>query len=418
MSKWWRQTVGGLPVTFWYLWTASLINRTGAVGQLYLGVYLLSVRHFDAAYAGLVIGLGGAGTALGALPGGILADRWGRRPTMLAAGLPAAITMLGLGHATGRASILMLSTLLGVFLGAVRPAFTASIIDVVAVADRGRALNLNYWAFNLGSGAAALLAGLLVRVEPALLFALNAGVLLFSTLLLAWKVPETRPAAATTTTTPAGLGTVARDRVFLTFVGLAMLGWTMIETNKILPVALTADGLDVTSYGQVIVVNMALIVIGQLFLLRLTEHRRREHVLAVSAMTAGLGFGLVPLADTLWAYALTVAVWTIGEMLMTVANSALTVDLAPPEARGRYQGVFSFGLTAAMFVGPSLGGLLADRFGPDTLWVAVLGLGLLLTAAHLAAGPPQNRRLARLRLASEHAAPHRSSCRDEPGTAA
>ncbi|GIF45171.1 MFS transporter [Actinoplanes xinjiangensis] len=418
MSKWWRQIVGGLPVTFWYLWTASLINRTGAVGQLYLGVYLLSVRHFDAAYAGLVIGLGGAGTALGALPGGILADRWGRRPTMLAAGLPAAITMLFLGHATGRASILILSTLLGVFLGAVRPAFTASIIDVVAVADRGRALNLNYWAFNLGSGAAALLAGLLVRVEPALLFALNAGVLLFSTLLLAWKVPETRPAPATTATTPAGPGTVARDRVFLTFVGLAMLGWTMIETNKILPVALTADGLDVTSYGQVIVVNMALIVIGQLFLLRLTEHRRREHVLAVSAMAAGLGFGLVPLADTLWAYALTVAVWTIGEMLMTVANSALTVELAPPEARGRYQGVFSFGLTAAMFVGPSLGGLVADRFGPDTLWVAVLGLGMLLTAAHLAAGPPQNRRLAQLRLVSEHAAPHRSSCRDEPGTAA
>jgi MFS family permease len=401
MSQWWRQTVGGLPVTFWYLWTASLINRTGAVGQLYFGVYLLSVRHFDAAYAGLVIGLGGAGTALGALPGGILADRWGRRPTMLAAGIPAAITMLVLGHATGRTSILVLATLLGVLLGSVRPAFTASIIDVVSVEDRGRALNLNYWAFNLGSGAAALLAGVLVRMEPALLFAMNAGVLLFSTLLLAWKVPETRPAVTATAAKSTGLGVVARDRVFVTFVGLAMLGWTMIETNKMLPVALTADGLDITSYGQVIVVNMALIVTGQLFLLRLTDHRRREQVLAVSAVIAGLGFGLVPFADTLWAYALTVAVWTIGEMLMTVANSALTVELAPPEARGRYQGVFSFGLTAAMFVGPSLGGLVAARFGPDTLWVAVFGLGLLLTTAHLAAGPPQNRRLAQLRRVSE-----------------
>ncbi|MEU4626826.1 MFS transporter [Actinoplanes sp. NPDC023801] len=397
MNRWLRETASGLPAAFWYLWTASLINRTGAVGQLYLGVYLLAVRHFDAAYAGLVIGVGGLGTALGALPGGILADRWGRRPTMLAAGIPAAITMLALGRATGQTAILVLSLLLGVFLGAVRPAFTASIIDVVAEQDRNRALNLNYWAFNLGSGAAALLAGVMVTTNPALLFALNAGVLLFSTLLVALKVPETRPAAAATATRSAGLGVVVRDRVFMTFVGLAMFGWTMIETNKMLPASLDADGLDTTSYGQVIVVNMALIVVGQLFLLRLAERRRHEHVLAASAAVAGLGFGLVAFADTLWAYAVTVAVWTVGEMLMTVANSALTVELAPPEARGRYQGVFGFGLTAAMFLGPALGGLVATRFGPDTLWVAVLCLGLLLAAANLAAGPPRRRRLAVLR---------------------
>ncbi|GGN32697.1 MFS transporter [Actinoplanes campanulatus] len=386
MNRWWRRTAGGLPATFWYLWTASLINRTGAVGQLYLGVYLLTVRDFDAGYAGLVIGLGGIGTALGALPGGILADRWGRRPAMLVAGAPAAIVMVALGRASDRTMIAVLVVLIGFCLGAVRPAFTASIIDVVAVADRSRALNLNYWAFNLGSGAAALLAGMLVRTDPASLFAVNGAVLMASTVLLAVKVPETRPAVAAATGR-GGLGVVVRDRVFMTFVGLAMLGWTMIETNKMLPVAIVADGLDVTSYGRVIVVNMVLIVAGQLVLPRLVDHRRREHVLAASVVLAGAGFGLVTLADTLWAYALTVAVWTVGEMLMTVANSALAVELAPPGARGRYQGVFNFGLTAAMFLGPAAGGLVVTRFGPDTLWVAVFCLGLLLAVAHLAARP-------------------------------
>ena len=65
---------------------------------------------------------------------------------------------------------------------------------------------------------------------------------------------------------PVGFGVVLRDRTFMVFVGLTLLGWSMIETNKMLPVALVADGLDVTSYGQVIVVNMVLIVVGQLFL--------------------------------------------------------------------------------------------------------------------------------------------------------
>ncbi|MFD7916609.1 MFS transporter [Streptomyces sp. NPDC059752] len=395
-----RQTTGGLPTTFWYLWTASLINRTGAVAQIYLGVYLLSVRHFDASYAGLVIGLGGIGTAVGALPGGIIADRWGRRPAMLGASVPAAMTMLALGWVTSQAAILVLAWVLGVFLGIVRPAFTASIIDVVADADRVRALNLNYWAFNLGSGAAALLAGLLARIEPMLLFATNAGVLLCSTLMLALKVPETRPAAQVAKAGPVGLGVVFRDRTFMVFVGLTLLGWTMIETNKMLPVALVADGLDVTSYGQVIVVNMVLIVVGQLFLPGLVARLRQEHVLAASVMFIGVGFGLVTLADTLGAYALTVAVWTLGEMLMTVANSALTSQLSPASARGRYQGVFGCGLTVAMFLGPALGGLVAERLGPDALWGGVFWLGLVLAAANLAVGSARTRRMVLLRATS------------------
>ncbi|MCX5272665.1 MFS transporter [Streptomyces virginiae] len=400
MIGWLRQTTGGLPTTFWYLWTASLINRTGAVAQIYLGVYLLSVRDFDASYAGLVIGLGGIGTAVGALPGGIIADRWGRRPAMLGASVPAAMTMLALGWVTSQAAILVLALVLGVFLGIVRPAFTASIIDVVADADRVRALNLNYWAVNLGSGAAALLAGLLARIEPMLLFAMNAGVLLCSTLVLALKVPETRPVAQVAKAGPVGLGVVLRDRTFMVFVGLTLLGWTMIETNKMLPVALVADELDVTSYGQVIVVNMVLIVVGQLFLPGLVARLRQEHVLAASVMFIGVGFGLVTLADTLGAYALTVAVWTLGEMLMTVVNSALTSQLSPASARGRYQGVFGCGMTVAMFLGPALGGLVAERLGTDTLWGGVFWLGLVLAAANLAVGPARARRMALLRATS------------------
>ncbi|WP_406192154.1 MFS transporter [Kitasatospora sp. NBC_01560] len=401
MSGWLRQTAGGLPAAFWYLWTASLVNRTGAVAQIYLGVYLLSVLHFDASYTGLVIGLGGIGTALGSLPGGIIADRWGRRPVVLGATVPAAVTMLALGCTDDRAAVPVLALLLGVFLGVVRPAFTASIIDVVAEVDRVRALNLNYWAFNLGSAAAALLAGLLVRIEPVLLFAANAAVLLCSTLLLALKVPETRPAVAAARTGPVGLGPVFRDRTFMVFVGLTLLGWTMIETNKMLPVSIVADGLDATSYGQVIVVNMVLIVAGQLILPGLVARFRHEHVLAAAAVFAGVGFGLAALADTLWAYALTVAVWTLGEMLMTLASSAVIVQLSPPDARGRYQGVFGFGPPGALFLGPVAGGLVADHLGTDTLWVGVFCLGLVLAAANLAAGPARSRRVALLQTATE-----------------
>ena len=87
---WFRDTTGGLPSTFWYLWTGTLINRLGSFVLIFLAIYLTQERDFSASQAGLVIGLWGVGGAVGTTVGGTLADRWGRRPTLLTAHLGAA----------------------------------------------------------------------------------------------------------------------------------------------------------------------------------------------------------------------------------------------------------------------------------------------------------------------------------------
>ena len=66
---------------------------------IFLAIYLTQERGFSDARAGLVIGLWGAGGAVGTLLGGYLADRWGRRPTLLTAHLGAATMMVALGFA-------------------------------------------------------------------------------------------------------------------------------------------------------------------------------------------------------------------------------------------------------------------------------------------------------------------------------
>ncbi|MFJ6194537.1 MDR family MFS transporter [Micromonospora sp. NPDC092111] len=400
MTHWWGRTAGGLPRTFWYLWTATLINRLGSFVAIYLGVYLVSVRHFSPAYAGMVIGLHGAGSALGNLLGGIIADRWGRRPAMLVGNVTAAAVAAGLGLTGHPAMIAVLTLLLGLCLGLARPAFTATIIDVVGERDRLRALTLNYWAINIGFSVAATVAGLLVRVDPLLLFVINATVLLFTAALIALRVPESRPAPPAGRPVPGdrgGLGTVLRDRVFLTFTALTGLVWLCIEANVMLPVALRDDGLPASAYGPVIAVNGVAIVLGQLFVPRLIGRFDRSRTVAVAAVVVGTGFGLTVLADTVWFYALTVLVWTLGEMLMTPANSALTADLSPAAQRGRYQGVYSLGHAGASFLGPTVGGLVAERLGVTALWWSLFGLALLVAAGNLLAGPARRRRIAALR---------------------
>jgi len=99
---WLRETTGGLPATFWYLWTGTLVNRLGSFVMIFMAIYLTSERHFTQTQAGLVIGFFGAGSAIGVTVGGVLADRWGRRPTLFAAHLGTATMLLVLGSARDR----------------------------------------------------------------------------------------------------------------------------------------------------------------------------------------------------------------------------------------------------------------------------------------------------------------------------
>ncbi|MGH3736926.1 MAG: MFS transporter [Micromonosporaceae bacterium] len=409
VRRWWGANVGGLPRTFWFLWTSTLVNRIGGFIVIYLAVYLVAVRDFSPTYAGLVVGLYGGGAALGVLVGGVLADRWGRKPTLVAANLSAAGAAVALGFVSSPLAIALLTGLLGALTQASRPAGAAMMADVVPNADRLRAFSLTYWAINLGFAGSALLAGVLIGLDYRLLFFLDAATTVLAALVVL-GVPDTRPAPATAAVSPAavspapaarqgGLIDVLRDRVFLGLVAGTLFTWMIVETVSMLPIAMRADDLSASAYGRVIAVNGILIVLGQLFIPRLLGDRDRSRTLAVAAVIIGSGFGLVALADSLWMYALTVAVWTIGEMVMSPSISSLTADLAPASMRGRYQGVHSFGYSIATFAAPVIAGVTLQYAGPAVLWIGCFVLGLLVAGWQYAAGPARERRIAALRAA-------------------
>ncbi|MEV4544996.1 MFS transporter [Micromonospora echinaurantiaca] len=447
LRRWLDDTAGGLPATFWYLWAGLLINRAGAFAMLFLSLYLTSARSASEAVAGAVVGAYGAGGAAGVLLGGVLADRWGRRSTLLAAHLVTAALMVALAFSRHLVVIAVLAALVGVVHSMPSPAFVAAIVDVVPEQRRSRAFNLQFWAFNLGMAVASLLAGVLAEASFVALFLVDAAATLLAAVVIAWKVPETLPGRAarrapildssrsTRTETvqdpgdgaPAtaagrgrvggpvrpggrsrrpGLHTALTDRVFLVFVGLTfVLAVLTLQTSTIMPLAMRTDGLSPSAYGVVVALGGVLIVLGQLFVPRLIERHRKDHVLAVSTGLLALGFGALAYADDLPVYLGAAVVWTVGSMLAAPPNAQINADLAPPELRARYQSVFYLAFPAASFVAPTLGGVSLQYLG-ERHWLIVGGLGLLAAAGHLWAGPPRERRVAALRrAAAEHPEP-------------
>jgi MFS family permease len=439
VRAWLRDTAGGLSATYWYLWTGLLINKVGGFAVLFLSLYLTSQRGAGTAQAGLIVGTYGIGGLLGTLAGGVLTDRWGRRRTLLVSHFATVAALALLAFTTPLPAIATLCALLGIAQSMAAPAFVAAIIDVTPAEKRSRAFNLQFWALNLGLAGASLLAGLLAQWSYQGLFLIDAACTLATGVLIAWKVPETlrpamfspAPSAFSTAsadppagpssasagtpaglssasanppagtrkpaTSPGGLGTVLTDRIFLVFVGLTLIqALIYTQASTIVPLAMHADGLSPSAYGAVVALGGALIVVGQLFIPRLIDGRRKARVLALALLLNGFGFATLAIADHLALYLTAAVIWTLGSMLAAPPNAEINSELAPLALRGRYQAVFFLTFPAASFLAPSLGGAGLQYLG-NAHWLVIGALGAAAAALHLMAGPPRERRVAAIR---------------------
>ncbi|MFF8845699.1 MDR family MFS transporter [Streptomyces sp. NPDC015127] len=384
-----RGTVSGLPGGFWWLWTSTLVNRTGAFVLTFLSLYLTQELGYSAWYAGLVVALHGLGGIAGSPLGGMLTDRWGRRPTMISMHLAGGACAAGLAVVTSAWGIAVVVLLMGVAMQAVRPAISATIADLVPESGLRRAYALNYWALNLGFAIAALGGGAAVFLGYRTLFVVDAFATALCALIVFLRLPETRPEkrsdAATGPSDDKQLTVldVLKDAPFRTLVLLNLLVCLIFTAPWVgLPLTMADEGLSANAYGMVIAVNGVVIVAFQLLVNRITEKRSPAALLTVSSLLFAAGTGATALAGTPVVFAVTVVVWTIGEMVHVPTNAAATARLAPEHARGRYQGVMGMSWAVAGFVAPILAGWVVDGPGPDVLWIGCAIVGCVAAAGY------------------------------------
>ena len=389
----WASRVGGMPAVFWTLWTGTLVNRLGSFVEPFLALYLTRSRGFSVAESGLVLTAFGLGAAVSQPVGGVLADRVGRRATMVTGLSTAAVALVGVGLAHGLSALCVTVLVYGLCLDLFRPAVQAAVADLVPDRDRARAYALNFWAVNLGFAVAVPLGGLLAAHGYWTLFLLDAATSLAFAGIILRRVPETRPARGEHEDA-GSLATVLSDRLLLALVACVVLHGTIyLQAFTTLPIVVDRDGLGSAGFGLVLGLNGILIIVLQPLLLGLLAGRERGRLLLLASVLQGAGFGLHGLAGTVPQHMAAVAVWTTGEVLQAGLLSAVVASLAPPQLRGRYLGVFGFSFGLASMLAPLVGTQLLDRFGEAALWGSCAGAGVVAGAGLLAVSGAAERRV-------------------------
>jgi MFS family permease len=363
-----RANIRALPRPVWVLCAGTFINRFGGFVAVFLVLYLTS-EGFSAAQAGLAVATFGLGSLGGSALGGYLADRVGRRETIAISMLTTAAATITLALVRGLPELVAVAGAVGLTQQMVRAPTTAMIADLVAPAGRVAAMGVLRFFINAGFALGPAAAGFLADRSFLLLFVLDAASSVAFAAIALVALPGGAPRLARREHRAEGTRAILADRGFLLFLAATLAGSAVyLQASTTFPLWVVQNGFSNSVYGYLIGVNGLVIILLELFLISVTQRLPARPVVAGGFLLIGVGFALTAGAHTLPLLAVTVLVWTLGEMTAFPMSGAYVADVAPVHLRGRYQGAWGLTWSLGLMLGPGLGGWLF-AVNPNLLWL-------------------------------------------------
>jgi MFS family permease len=368
-------TLRTMPRPVWILFGGTFVNRFGTFVMPFLAIYLAR-EGFSAAQIGIAVSSYGGGHIVASMLGGHLADTIGRRHTIALSMFGSAVAMLALSQARGFAAIVVLSFAVGLVGEIYRPAASALIGDLVPPEDRVVAFGMYRFAINLGFAIGPATAGLLADRSFFLIFALDAATSFIYGIVAMVALPHGVRGATRNEAPSEGVRVALRDRQFVLFL-LATLcvTWVEFQIHSTFPLHLSNLGYSPRIYGILLSINGAMIVLFELAITAWTQRLPQQPLIAIGYALSAIGFALTGVVAGVPLLAMTVVIWSIGEMLYAPVAGAYVARIAPDRYRGRYMGLWHSMFSGGMLLGPVLGSMLYAR-SPASLWITCLLVGL------------------------------------------
>jgi MFS family permease len=360
----------------------------------------------------------GLAKAAANLAAGVLADRHGRKPVLVAGWVAALPVPLLIIAAPDWSWIVLANVLLGINQGLTWSTTVIMKVDLVGPARRGLALGLNEAAGYVAVAAAAFTTGLIaeqagLRPAPFVLGLVVAGLGLG---LSALVVSETRghaslesvlvgeePEAGTAGRSPGFAAVVRRTSVGDRRLFAACQAGLVNNLNDgmawgLLPLFFATRGLPVVEIGILAATYPAVWGVLQVGTGALSDVVGRRPLIVAGMLVQAAAIGAIAASDGFLTWLLAAGVLGLGTALVYPTLIAVIADVAAPSWRASAIGVYRLWRDLGFAVGAVVSGLVADSAGmPAAIWfVALLTAlsGLVAAALLRETHPPLSRPIA------------------------
>ncbi|MGZ0151764.1 MFS transporter [Kribbella sp. WER1] len=361
----------GLSRAVWILIVARAVNKIGAFTLPFLGVVLAVEFKASLTQTGVILAVFGAATIPSRLLGGQLADRLGRRRTIVLGLIGCAVAQLWIALSHALWSAVLATVLLGLAFEIYEPPSQAMIADVTEPEDRPAAYGL-YSAALAGAGVlAGLLAAAISHWDLRWLFVADAFTCLSCAALVALALPadvRRDPAADRQAVGDQLQRSPWRDgRLLLLLAGGTVFATIYMQLVIGIPLTLLEQGIPKSGTGLILAVSAAVLIVAQ----RLLRVQKLDDFRSIAIGYVLLATGLLTsaFAHSLLIFVLAAVLWSLGDLFLLTRYLTQASGLAPDNARGRYLAIFGLSWGIATTVAPLTVTQLLKTSGPTGLWL-------------------------------------------------
>ena len=352
----------------------------------FLTIYLTQHLHFSISQAGMVLAIWGAGSVLGALLGGRLADRIGFYPVQFWSLLLNGILFIVLEQMRTMVQISVCTFILSLVGDAFRPANAAAIAAYSKPENRTRSYSLHRLAVNLGFSIGPALGGLLAAISYRFLFWADGLTCIIAALVMRLVLPPVKAVKPPTGDgAPAVKGRPAyKDGLYMFFIVLVCLyAMFFFQLSSLVSLYFkTVIHMQELYVGITIGFNGLLIALLEMvFVFKLEGKKAPLDFIWRGVLINGLAylsFNILP--PTAAVAVLFIILFTLSEMLSVPFMNAFWTSRSTDQNRGQYAALFTIAFSVAQIISPTLSTYIVQHLGFADWWYVVAG-GSLVTAA-------------------------------------
>ncbi|MGF7058371.1 MDR family MFS transporter [Brassicibacter mesophilus] len=382
----------GLPREVYVIFISRIVNALGCFVMPLLTFILTKNVGLSSEEAGFYMSISGFLYLPASIIGGKLADTIGRKKVIIFFDTIAAILYIICGFMEPSMNMVYVIMLAGASMVAAGPAHDSLIADLTTPENRKGAYSLSYMGWNIGFAIGPLIGGILYKNHLPWIFIGDALTALLSLSLITIFIKETIHKTEEQITDKervlekreeGSIISVLLRRPILIYFALITFGFNFVYSQWGFLMPLHSDQNFLSNgayyYGIMASFNGIVVIFFTPIVTKLGEKAQNIRLMAYGGLLYAIGFGMLGFLNTLLFFFVSVFIFTIGEILLSISTSPFIANHTPASHRGRMSAalpiIFGMGYT----LGPWGMGKILTHVTIEHAWIMIGIFGVVST---------------------------------------
>ncbi|MFZ5353600.1 MAG: MDR family MFS transporter [Bacillota bacterium] len=376
----------GLPREIYILFASRVVNAMGCFIMPLLTLILTDKIGLTPEKAGFYMSAASLLYMPAGVIGGKLTDMIGRKKMIVIFDTLGIAAYTVCGFMEPSINLMYMIMLAATFMTMAGPAHDSLVADVTTPENRDGSYSLLYMGWNLGYALGPMLGGLLYKNYLNWVFLGDALTALISTSLIIFFVKETIGKAKEDITDKSRVNersekgsifSVLLKRPVLVMFTLITFWYNFAysQWGFMLPIQANENLTNGAQFYTMMASFNGLIVIAFTPLItKLTSNIKSIRKMVIGGVLYAVGFGMLGVLNTLIYFFISVFIFTIGEIVLSISTMPFIANHTPASHRGRMSSVLMLTLGMGYSIGPAVMGKVISGTGVANGWLIIGGV--------------------------------------------